>query len=104
MIIADIIKLSQDYNELVCKIIKGEIWFQQKEVSDSDKKAQEPRYNELINQLCKSADELEQLNITFNELNINGLSIIELPEQFKRPKIEVWLNEFSKHIKNKRSV
>jgi hypothetical protein len=100
----EIIELSRRYNELVSKAIKGDLWFQDKSISEEEKKINEPRYLEMINELCKVADYLEMINIQFTELNINGLSIIELPDQYKRPKIEIWLENFSNHIKNKRSV
>jgi hypothetical protein len=96
-----LIELSQKYNEYLSKIIKGDIWFNDKNISDDDKKQQEPRYKQLMDDYIVLAEELQEIGIAFSDKSIDGFCIIDIPEKFKREKIELWLEKYSE-FKNKK--
>lgn len=98
MRVIEVIESAMKHNELLSKWIKGGIWFQNPEITDEQKKQQEPRYKELTENLIDNITILENLGITFNDCE--SIECIEIPEQMKRKEIEIWLESWSKFNKN----
>jgi hypothetical protein len=87
-----LIEAAMKHNELLVKMIKGELWFQDKSISDEKKLSESERYVTLTKKLSESCSELENNGITFNELE--AIEVIELPEALKRKDVEIWLEKW----------
>ena len=100
MRIIQIIETAMKHNELLVKVIKGDIWFQDKSVKQEIKDKQIKRYQKLVNELCKTCSVLEKNGITFNPCE--AIEVIEIHKELKRKDIEIWLENWRDF--NKRQV
>jgi len=102
MRVIDIIEKAMNHNELLVKVIKGGLWFQDKSISEKTKEKESERYKNLVTELGNSCSELERSKITFNDLE--AIDVIELPTELKRKDIEIWLESWRDFKKNKKAV
>jgi hypothetical protein len=94
----ELISLCKKHNEILLKWVKGELWFQNPNISDEKKKSQEKRYLEIMKELDESYDLLSSLGITFDYQE--ATTCIELPEELKRKDVEGFL-EHKKSLDSK---
>lgn len=99
MRVIEIINLAMKHNELLVKWVKGEIWFADKTVPQSKKDEQEPKFVELLKEISDNISKLEKISISFDENEI--LEVIEIPQELKREKVEIWLEKWRDFKKSK---
>lgn len=99
----DIINKTMEYNKLLEQIAKADIWFLDPKVPQEKKDNFYPKYNEAWERLGELSDQLDKLGITYKadeELN-EVMEGIELPKELKRDKVEGFLENWNRILKEK---
>jgi hypothetical protein len=99
MRIIEIMERVMKHNELLVKMIKGEEWFANKNISQTKKDQQEPRFMKLLEGIGRNAAELEKAGVTFIDTieYSEVLHYIEIPEALKRDNVEMWLEKYHEY-------
>jgi hypothetical protein len=103
MRIIDIINKSMEYNELLAKMIKAEIWFLDPKVPQDKKDNFGPKYEKVMQRLAELSGEFDGLGIKYESEKFNEIvECIEIPEALKRKDIEIFLEDWAKHLKKEK--
>lgn len=98
----DFIKKIMKYNELLVKIIKADAWFSDPNISQEKKEKFYPNYEKVMEEIAKISNDLDEIGITFKDKE--AIEGIELPQELKRKDIEIFLEEWYKHLKEKEKL
>ena len=91
MRIIEIINLSLQYNELLVKFLRGSVWLDSKKVSMENKQKFLPKWYRLLSQMDKILKQFESIGITFADCET--IEVIEIPEEFKRKDVEIFIED-----------
>jgi hypothetical protein len=104
MRVIDIINIAKEYNRLLARIIAADIWFGNPGVSDKAKEKVKPEYEKVMEQLSTISGQLDELGVTYEHEKFNEVTEgIELPKEFRREKVEGFLENWSKCLKEEKA-
>jgi predicted O-linked N-acetylglucosamine transferase (SPINDLY family) len=99
----ELTKLVLEYNELLKKIEDANAWLKVSKATEKVKEEfREGKYQEAWKRLGDISEILDKHGITYKDYeSIEG---IELPEVLKRDKVEIFLEEYAKFLKEKEKL
>jgi len=104
MRVIKIIEKAMEYNELLAKILKADIWFADPKVDQVKKDNFLPKYEKVMEKLAELSGQFDQLGITYEtEKHNEVIEGIEIPEQLKREDVEIWLENWAKCLKEEKA-
>lgn len=103
MRIIEIIKKAMEYNELLAKIIKADIWFGDPKVDQSKKDNFYLKYAKAHEKLAELSGEFDNLGIVYEiEKGNEVIEGIEIPANLKREDVEIWLENWARNLKKEK--
>jgi hypothetical protein len=93
------------YNELLVKIIKADMWYLDPSVSQEKKDNFELKYRAVMEKIATISGEFDELEITYETEKFNEvIEGIELPQSLKRKDVENWLEDWHKYLREKEKL